>query len=63
MASAPETVKDKARRLLDNLPDRATWDEVVYELAVRRSIEQGLIDAKAGQLTDSTDVRREFGVE
>lgn len=39
-----------------------TWDDVVYEMAVRRSIERGLADADAGRLTDVEDVRREFGL-
>lgn len=63
MASAADTVKDKAHQLLDKLPDSATWDDVVYELAVRRSIERGLSDADARRLTDVKDVRREFGLE
>ena len=63
MASTAETVKEKAHQLLDKLPDNATWDDVVYELAIRRSIERGLSDAEAGRLTDVKDVRREFGLE
>jgi len=63
MASTAGTVKEKAHQLLDKLPDSATWDDVVYELAVRRSIERGLDDADAGRLTDAKDVRREFGIE
>jgi predicted transcriptional regulator len=44
------------------MPDNVTWDEVVYELAVRRSIERGLADADAGRLSDINDIRREFGL-
>jgi len=55
-------LKQQAHALIDNLPDTATWDDVVYELAVRRSIERGLMDADAGRLTEVQDVRREFGL-
>lgn len=61
MATAAKP-KEQAQKLLDQLPDTATWDDVVYELAVRRSIERGLADADAGRLTDVKDVRREFGL-
>ncbi|MHB8404548.1 MAG: hypothetical protein ACYDCJ_03900 [Gammaproteobacteria bacterium] len=61
MATATKP-KEQAQKLLDQLPDTATWDDVVYELAVRRSIERGLADADAGRLTDVKDVRREFGL-
>ncbi|HEY3859149.1 MAG TPA: hypothetical protein VGM47_05990 [Gammaproteobacteria bacterium] len=54
--------KEQAQKLLDQLPDTVTWDDVVYEMAVRRSIERGLADADAGRLTDVEDVRREFGL-
>ncbi len=63
MASVANSVKEKAHQLLDKLPDNATWDDVVYELAVRRSIERGMNDADAGRLSDISDVRREFGLE
>lgn len=55
-------LKQQAHELIEHLPDSATWDDVVYEMAVRRSIERGLADADAGRLTDVKDVRREFGL-
>jgi predicted transcriptional regulator len=55
-------LKQQAHALIDGLPETATWDDVVYEMAVRRSIERGLADADAGRLTDVKDVRREFGL-
>ena len=62
MASEANTIKDKVHQFLDKLPDNATWDNVVYELAVR-SIERGMNDVDAGRLSDLSDVRREFGLE
>ena len=59
---ADTALKQEARALIDHLPETATWDDVVYEMAVRRSIERGLVDADAGRLTDVKDVRREFGL-
>ena len=55
-------LKQQAHELIDRLPEGATWDDVVYEMAVRRSIERGPADADAGRLTDLQDVRREFGL-
>lgn len=63
MASTARTVKAEAHRLLDKLPDDATWDDIVYELAVRRSVERGLNDADAGRLVDAKELRREFNLE
>ena len=60
--STAPTLKQQARQLIDQLSDSATWDDVVYEMAVRRSIERGLADADAGRLTDVEEVRRSFGL-
>ena len=54
-------VKDEARRLVEQLPDDATWDDVMHEIYVRQSIEAGLTDSEAGRLTSVEDVRSKFG--
>jgi len=53
----PDTVKDEARRLVEALPDDATWDDVMYRLYVRQSIERGLADSDAGRTVSQDDVR------
>lgn len=60
MAAHTPTTKEQARALLENLPDDVTWDDIVYELAARRSIELGLADADKGRVIDATVVRREL---
>lgn len=45
MASARETPKETARRIINILPDQATWDDILYALYVRQKIERGLSDA------------------
>lgn len=62
MAANAETIKQKAHELIEHLPESASWDDVVYEMAVRRSIERGLADADTGRLTDIEEVRRSFGL-
>ena len=60
MASQTPTTKQQARALLEHLPDDTTWDDIVYELAARRSIELGLADAEQGRVADARKVRREL---
>ena len=54
-------LKDTARELIDKLPDNATWNDVVYEMAVRCEIEAGLADSEANRTTPVEDVAKEFG--
>jgi len=42
-------IRPDARRLVDSLPDSATWDDLAYEIYVRQAIETGLADAEAGR--------------
>ena len=49
MSDSPN-IKPEARRLVESLPDSATWDDLAYEVYVRQSIEAGLADANAGRI-------------
>jgi hypothetical protein len=51
------SLKDEARRLIERLPDNATWDDLMHEIYVRLAIEAGLEDSRAGKLTSVEDVR------
>jgi predicted transcriptional regulator len=55
-------VKQEARRLVDILPDNATWDDLMYEIYVRQAIEAGLADSDAGRTLDVKEVRAKFGL-
>ncbi|MCA1616029.1 MAG: hypothetical protein LC800_18400 [Acidobacteria bacterium] len=55
-------IKEEARRLIEKLPDDATWDDVMHEIYVRQAIEAGLADSEAGRLTGVDDIRSKFGV-
>lgn len=55
-------VKDAVRKLADTLPDDATWDDVMYEIYVRQSVEAGRSDADAGRVISAEDLRESFGL-
>jgi len=63
MASAPSNVKADALRLIDGLPDDATWDDIMYRIYVRQSVEAGIRDADAGNVVPVEEVRRRFGLQ
>jgi predicted transcriptional regulator len=57
------TVKDEARRLVENLGNDATWDDLMYEIYVRQAIERGMADSDAGRTTPIEQVRAKYGLE
>jgi len=55
-------IKSEAHRLIDALPDDATWDDIMYRVYVRQCIDAGVQDADAGRTVDVDEVRRRFGL-
>jgi hypothetical protein len=44
------------------LPNSASWDDLMYEILVRQKIEAGLADLRDGRKHDHASIRSEFGV-
>lgn len=62
-SSAPKSsVKAQAARLIRELPDSASWDDVMYHLFVREKIEAGLADIKKGRVHSHASIKKEFGL-
>ncbi len=56
------SIKEQARKIIDGLPDTATWEDVIYRLYVREAIEAGIADADAGRVVDVSEIRAEYGL-
>ena len=52
------TVKDEIRRMIENLPDDATWEDVQYSIYVRERIERGRGEAATGKILEEDEVER-----
>jgi len=57
-----ESIKQEAYRILDKLPDKATWDDLMYQIYVRQTIEAGIKDSEEGRTVDVKEVRKRFGL-
>ena len=55
-------VKQEARRLIDRMPDNCTWDDLMYKIYLRLTIEAGVADSKSGRITAVKEVRQRFGL-
>lgn len=60
--SPASTVKREARRILEQLPDEPTWDDLFYALYIRQTIEAGLRDCRKGRTVPVAEVRRRLGL-
>ena len=55
-------IKEAAHKLIDQLPDEVSWDELAYQIEVRALVERGLANADAGRLTPHEEVEKRFGI-
>jgi hypothetical protein len=56
-------VKEEAKRLIDELPDTATWDDVMYELYVKMKIARAVAAAEAGDVVPHEEAKRRILAE
>jgi len=52
------TVKEEARRLIDSMPEQATWDDVMYEFYVKKKLEWALKQADDGEVISHEEAKR-----
>lgn len=60
MANALPTLKQAAHALIDQLPDTATWDDVIEEMRFRKAVEEGIAQADRGEFAEPSEVRAAF---
>jgi hypothetical protein len=48
--------KEEVRRILDALPEDATWEDVQYSIYVRERVERGRIESREQLLVDQSEI-------
>ena len=54
--------KEEAHKLIEQMPQNATWEDLMHRIYVRETIERGLTDSRAVRTTDVKEVRAKFGL-
>lgn len=57
----PPNIKQVAHHLVEQLPDNATWDDLMYEIYVRQAIEAGVVQSESGRPPDVNEGRAQSG--
>jgi predicted transcriptional regulator len=58
MSSA--TIKEEAQRLVSQLPDDATWEDLQYQIYFRQAVDRGLADSLAGRVVSQAEAQAQF---
>ncbi len=56
-------VKEQMQELIDDLPDEASWEDLMERIYVRQSIEKGLKDSREDETVDLAEVREKFNLK
>lgn len=53
-----QTAKDEVRRILDDLPDDASLEDIQYQTYVVQNVECGLMDLEEGRVVSHDEVKQ-----
>lgn len=52
--------KETAKQLIDQLPENASLNDIMYELYVKQKIETGMQASRDGHITPHSEVRNRY---
>jgi predicted transcriptional regulator len=53
------TAKEAARQIIDQLPNEASWEEILYQLYVKQKIEAGMAAVREGRTVPHEQIKHE----
>ena len=53
-------VKEEATKLINKLPDQATWDDIMYEFYVKKKLAVALKADEEGHVISHKEVKKRF---
>lgn len=62
MATVDYDIKAEAHRLVDKLPDGASWGDLMYLIYARQQIEDGIRAADEGRVVTTEELRKNLGM-
>jgi len=57
------TALDEAKKIIEGLPETATWDDIMYELYVKQKLRKALDAETEGRLLSHDDVKKRLAVK
>ncbi len=55
--------KEEAKRLIERLPENASWDDIMYELYVKKKLSESLKAANEGRIVSHEEVKKRFSAQ
>ena len=55
-----KSIKKEAITLLQQMPDKLTWDDVMYEVYIMKKLEKSIKASKEGKVVPHEEVKKRF---
>jgi hypothetical protein len=52
--------KEEAKKLIDTLPEHATWDDIMYEFYVKKKLAKALEEAAGGDVVSQETAKEQL---
>ena len=53
-------VKEEAKKLIDSLPEHATWDDIMYEFYVKKKLAKALEEDAKGEVVSHQSAKKQL---
>lgn len=53
-----QTAKQAARQIIEQVPEQASWDDIMYELYVKQKIEKGIKGVEEGRVVGHEEAKK-----
>ena len=53
-----DIIKEEAKKLIDKLPDQATWDDIMYEFYVKKKLSVALKAVEEGHVVSHKEAKK-----
>jgi hypothetical protein len=53
-------IKKEAKKLIDKMPEKATWDDIMYEFYVKQKVAVALKAADEGKIISHKEVKKKL---
>ena len=54
------TLKEEAKKIINRLPEEATWDDLMYEFYIMKKVQVALDAVEKGEITTHEDVKKKL---
>ncbi len=51
-------IKDEAKKIIEELPENATWDDLMYQFYVKKRVETGIKEIENGETMSHEEVKK-----